>query len=60
MDEFGVLLWVFNLCVWVTLRQYSYVCLRPIYIGTAVVKGLKSKLISILWISVTMHCEGSI
>ena len=37
MNEFGILLWVFNLHVWVA---YSDVCLRPIYISTVVVKGL--------------------
>ena len=40
--------------------QYNNVHLRPIYIRTEVVKGLKSKLVSILWISVTMHCGRSI
>ena len=48
MDKCGVLLWVFN--VWVAVRQYTNVCLMPIYFGTAVVKRLKKTLISILWL----------
>ena len=30
--------------MWVALRLYTNVCLRPIYIGTVVVKGLKLKI----------------
>ena len=59
MDESGVILCVFTLYVWFALRQYTNVELLPIYSDTVVVKGLK-KLISILWISVTIHCEGLI
>ena len=40
MDESGVLLWLFNLRVWVAIRQYSNVHLRPMYIRTIVVKGI--------------------
>ena len=47
VGESIVLLWVFDLRVWVALRQYSNVYLRPTYINTVVMKGLKLKLISI-------------
>ena len=42
---------VFNLYVYVVLRQYTNVCLRPIYIGTVVWKGsfFVDKCDNVLW-----------